>query len=53
MQKAYKNRAVTPDETPDEVFFFPKHSPPVSIRAKSREDAEEKLKELDNANDNE
>lgn len=31
-----------------EAFFFPKHVPPVTITAKSREEAEEKLAALDN-----
>jgi len=47
MQKGYKNRAVSPE--PDEQeYFFPKHTPPVTIKAKSREEAEEKLAALDN-----
>jgi hypothetical protein len=31
------------------VFFFPKHNPPVSIRAASREEAEKLLAEQDAA----
>ena len=48
MQKKYKNRAVTPDDGAElQLFFFPKHVPPISIEAESREEAEKKLAELD------
>ena len=38
------------EEIPVELFFFPKHNPPISIKARSIEEAEEKLKELDAKN---
>lgn len=34
------------DSEKEQVFFFPKANPPVSIRAINREEAEEKLKAL-------
>jgi hypothetical protein len=46
--KNYKNRQATPEEAADlETYFFPKHNPPVSIKAASREEAEAKLAALD------
>lgn len=36
------------EETPLELFFFPKHNPPISVKARNIEEAEEKLKEIDN-----
>lgn len=54
MQKSYKNRAITPDKGDElQLFFFPKHNPPISIKAANREEAEQKLATLDNANNNE
>lgn len=51
MTKKYKNRVVSTSESDrmmsdDSVknFFFPKANPPVSISAKSQEEAESKLK---------
>lgn len=37
----------TDQEDRSELFFFPKHTPPVSIRATSREEAEAQLAEED------
>lgn len=37
----------------EQDYFFPKHNPPVTIRATSREEAEEKLKDLDNDKEHE
>jgi hypothetical protein len=52
--KNYKNRQVTPEQEADlETYFFPKHIPPVSIKAASKEEAERKLQELDNNKDHE
>lgn len=34
----------TKDGDGSEVFFFPKHNPPISVRAASREEAERILK---------
>lgn len=44
-KKNYNNRAIKTEVGEREnVYFFPKANPPVSIRAKTREGAEEKLK---------
>jgi hypothetical protein len=49
MAKLYKDRQMVTDNTgSEEVYFFPKHNPPISIRAKSQKEAEEKLAALDN-----
>ena len=37
------NRSMQPTEGEEREFFFPKHNPPVTVRAKTREEAEEKL----------
>lgn len=50
MPKAYSDRQMATPEEPEREFFFPKHVPPVTIKAKSQEDAEEKLAELDAKN---
>lgn len=34
------DRSMKPQEGEEQEFFFPKRNPPVSIRAKSREEAE-------------
>lgn len=47
MPKNYSDRSMA-NKGIEEDYFFPKHVPPVTIRAKSRAEAEEKLKELDN-----
>lgn len=49
--KGYKDRAMKVEE--EREYFFPKHIPPVTIRAKSRDEAEEKLAELDKNTDHE
>lgn len=36
------------DTGAEREFFFPKHNPPATIKAKSRAEAEKKLQELDN-----
>lgn len=40
-------------EAPDreQVFFFPKNNPPLAIRAKNREAAERKLKDIKDVKD--
>lgn len=49
MKNDYKNRAISPEpDTKEQEFFFPKHNPPVTIKAKNREEAEKKLATLDN-----
>lgn len=50
MSKKYNNRQFKPEpeEKKTELFFFPKHNPPVAVSATSREEAEEKLQALDN-----
>lgn len=49
MQQNYRNKQLTPDDGADlQLFFFPKHVPPISIKAENREEAEKKLAELDN-----
>jgi hypothetical protein len=55
MPKKYSDRNMTAGTVPEkndaeEAFFFPKANPPVTIRAKSRKDAEEKLSTLDTNN---
>lgn len=42
--KVYKNRQME-TERPDteRLYFFPKNNPPVSIKARSQEEAEEQL----------
>lgn len=46
MMKDYQTKDMAQEE--EQEFFFPKHNPPVTIKAKTREEAEEKLQELDN-----
>jgi low affinity Fe/Cu permease len=43
------NRHIKTDETGREIeFFFPKHNPPITIKARNREEADRKLAELNN-----
>lgn len=37
-----------PERDGEREFFFPRHSPPVTVRARTREEAERKLEEIDN-----
>ena len=53
MKKNYSNRQFTPNEQSEIAFFFPKHAPPVTIYARTREEAEGKLAELDNHKEHE
>jgi hypothetical protein len=46
MAKRYQDRQMASSERPEREFFFPKSSPPVTIRATSREEAEKKLAAL-------
>ena len=47
--KGASNRRIQTDETGREIeFFFPKHVPPVTIKARNREEADRKLAELHN-----
>lgn len=47
MPKSYKDRSMKVEETDSLTeYFFPKANPPVTIRAISLEEAEEKLKAL-------
>lgn len=40
------------DDTGREIeFFYPKHLPPVTIKARNREEADRKLAELNNRKD--
>lgn len=45
MEKGYKNKQLVMG---DEVYFFPKENPPISIKATSLKEAEEKLLKLKN-----
>lgn len=46
--KGYKNRQATPArEDTEPEFFFPKHVPPTTIKARSPEEAERRLADLD------
>lgn len=56
MPKPYKDRSMKVIDEAGPVdwdkineYFFPKHNPPVTIKAASLEEAEAKLAELDNA----
>lgn len=50
MKKNYKNRAMSTAVGWEALkeYFFPKANPPVTIKARSIEEAEEKLKALNN-----
>lgn len=51
MMKDYQTKEIGAEgaaPVEEQEFFFPKHNPPVTIKAKTREEAEEKLQELDN-----
>ena len=52
MNKAYQNRQMTTETAArDRVYFFPKNNPPVSIRARSAEEAERQLAALNKKED--
>jgi hypothetical protein len=53
MAKEYKDRQMVAEGKSTQVFFFPKHVPPVSIEAASLEEAEAQLQaiEADPTND--
>ncbi|MEP5514155.1 MAG: hypothetical protein ABJP87_04390 [Bauldia litoralis] len=47
--KGNNTRQIKTSETGREIeFFFPKHNPPTTIKARNREEAEKKLADLDN-----
>ena len=46
MQPAQASAGTREDSSKEEVYFFPKANPPVSVRAKSRVEAEEKIIKL-------
>jgi hypothetical protein len=48
MAKTYSDRQMAQPEGERE-FFFPKHVPPVTIKASSQEEAVRKLEEMDSA----
>lgn len=49
MKNVRSTRQIKTDETGREIeFFFPKHNPPVTVKARNREEAEKKLAELGN-----
>lgn len=48
MKKGYSNRQMRTEEDELIEFSFPKHNPPVTVKARTREEAEAQLIALDN-----
>lgn len=55
MKRNYTDRNFIPEVKDTELvlFFFPKHNPPVSISARTQEEAEAKLAAIDNSKEHE